>query len=178
MSAMRFRPFPRSSRSGGRVLFWLAVAGLGAEVAAFGLRASELKVSTTATAAQAAAPAAMSTPTSSTVTSTTGAAVDQPPASTAVTDIGSPVQRPGSATYTLPAGTPLTVTATADCWVEARTGAGGKLISARTLLAGDTEQFVSPVWIRFGNPNSVKVPVGGVVLRMTPDAPGDLVAQA
>ena len=50
------------------------------------------------------------------------------------------------------------------------------MLSAGTLLAGRSEHFVTPVWIRFGNPGSVKVIVGGVALQMTHDAPGDLIA--
>lgn len=159
----------------GGVLFWFAVAALGVEAAGFWLRASQLQASSAETPTLTSPPSLASPP--PTVTPTTaGAVVGQSPASTVPAGIGPPVQRPGSVTYTLPAGTTLTVTATVDCWVEARAGAGGKVLSAGTLLAGRSEQFVTPVWIRFGNPGSVKVTVGGVALQMTPDAPGDLIA--
>lgn len=175
---MRFRASPHSSGRRGRILFWLAIAALGVEAAGFWVRSSQLKVSTVAVPAQTSLPSTTVPPTSTLTPATDATVVAQSPPSTAGTGIGSPVQGPGSVTYTLPAGTTLTVTATTDCWVEAREGAGGKLISAGTLRAGHTEHFSSPVWIRFGNPGSVKVTVGGVALKMTPDAPGDLIVES
>ncbi|HET7524176.1 MAG TPA: hypothetical protein VFJ79_08555 [Acidimicrobiales bacterium] len=91
-------------------------------------------------------------------------------------EIGPPIQRPGSVTYTLPAGTTLTVTETVDCWIEVCASAGGKVLSAGTLLAGRTEQFVSPVWIRFGNPGarSRANPLPGVDAQASGSAPAQL----
>ncbi len=81
-------------------------------------------------------------------------------------------------TYTVPASTRITVSALKDCWVEAKTKAGGTTLSAKTLGAGRAETFAAPVWLRFGDPTSVRVTAGATALELPTQGPGDLVVRS
>lgn len=92
--------------------------------------------------------------------------------------VSDPVVTPDVVTYSLRAGTQIAVTATGDCYVEARPDAAGQTSYQGTLRAGQGHTFASPVWLRFGNPTKVTAKVEGTVLRMPADGPGDLVIRS
>ena len=96
-----------------------------------------------------------------------------PPASTTHAPATPPVTNPTtSATQSpppaQPAGVRMTVTAAqGSCWLEARRGsASGALLAERTLAPGQAVHLHSRrVWLRLGDPTSVRLRVNGKTLE-------------
>jgi hypothetical protein len=84
--------------------------------------------------------------------------------SSATTSATSTTQTPPPAQ---PAGVRMTVTAAqGSCWLEARRGsASGALLAERTLAPGQAVHLHGPrVWLRLGDPSSVRLRVNGKML--------------
>jgi hypothetical protein len=159
----------RGYRRVGGVVFLLAAAAVVAELLVIGLRTHQLHPSSTASTAAPAqvAAAAATTPT------TIWAPLPPPPPPTTTT-IAPPAVAPDLVTYTFPAPTRITVHASGDCWVEAKPSATGTAVSTVNLTAGQTESFMSPIWLRFGNPTQVTVTADHMRLQLPSEGPGDL----
>jgi hypothetical protein len=87
--------------------------------------------------------------------------------------VGPPIKAAGSYTYTVAAGTPITITAGNQCWIQARTKANGPILADVILRAGQARSFVSPVWLRLGDPTNVRVTAGTTSLPL-PALSGDV----
>jgi hypothetical protein len=69
---------------------------------------------------------------------------------------------PGAATYRAATRPVLTLSTTADCWVEARSGsAQGAVVYAGVISAGQSRPMAGPVWLLIGNPRGVTLTING-----------------
>jgi hypothetical protein len=179
MGAMRIRLPGPPPRRAGLAIFVLAILAVVVELSALGIRSSQLRVKASASASTVA-PATVIPPTTLPPPTTVAppTTVPRSPPSATTTTVAPPVLAPGSVTYTLPVRTRVTVAATGDCWVEARPQAGGPVLSVLTLSAGQSETFPAPVWLRLGDPDTVSVTAGSLVLQKPTDGSGDVIVQS
>jgi hypothetical protein len=165
MEPMRPRLRWKGYRRVGGLVIVLAGAALLSELLVLGLRNHQLRSTTVAPTANPA------TSTASFPTTIWGPL--PPPPLPTTTTFRPPVIKPDLVTYTFPAPTRVTLEASGDCWVEARPSANGKILSAVILIAGHKEAFMSPVWLRLGNPPNVQVTAGRMLLQVPSNGPGD-----
>jgi hypothetical protein len=162
---------PRRARRVGAALVGLILAG---EVVLLVLRSHQLDHPATSAPVGASPTVTYRSNPTPTVTSTI------PPSTVPVTSttVSPPVPvtaTSSTVTYKLPAGTPVTISARGPCYVEVRRDATGPVIDARTMNAGDTKTYTSPVWIRLGDTSQVSVVAGSTALTVPAIAPGDLI---
>jgi hypothetical protein len=153
---------------GERIIFWIGILAIAALVALIVLE------KTTALFETRRAPAG-TPPATTAATSTDAADPASPPATTSPrTGETTTTPKPARAAAT---AVRLKLKATADTWVEVRSGsAGGNVLYSGILTQGSVERFRDHrVWVRFGAAANLKARLNGRPLQLPPGTYGALV---